>query len=102
MYDPFVGTGSILVPAAHLGAHTLGTGGAACRGVSGCLNRISILILHAGTVDIDMRVIKVGKRDGRGHKVNVWTNFSDQGLEVGLAGCSCCWRVAVGVRTAMF
>lgn len=34
--DPFVGTGSILVPAAHLGAHTLGA-------------------------DIDVRVIKMGE-----------------------------------------
>jgi tRNA (guanine10-N2)-methyltransferase len=34
--DPFVGTGSILVPAAHLGALTMGT-------------------------DIDIRVIKIGE-----------------------------------------
>jgi len=33
--DPFVGTGSILIPAAHLGAHTIGA-------------------------DIDARVIKIG------------------------------------------
>ena len=26
VYDPFCGTGSILLSAAHLGAHTLGTG----------------------------------------------------------------------------
>eukprot|EP00887_Chlorella_sp_A99_P004084 scaffold23.g4084.t1 len=58
VYDPFVGTGSILLSAAHLGAHTLGT-------------------------DIDMRVIKFGKRDGAGRAVNVWTNFADAGLEVG-------------------
>ena len=40
--DPFVGTGSCLVPAAHLGAYTIGT-------------------------DIDVRVIKLGEwlRPGR-------------------------------------
>ena len=37
MLDPFVGTGSILVPAAHLGALTMGT-------------------------DIDIRVIKIGEQ----------------------------------------
>lgn len=36
MLDPFVGTGSVLIPAAHMGAHTLGT-------------------------DIDVRVIKMGE-----------------------------------------
>ena len=36
MMDPFVGTGSCLVPAAHLGAYTIGT-------------------------DIDVRVIKLGE-----------------------------------------
>lgn len=41
MYDPFVGTGSILVAAAHLGAHTIGA-------------------------DIDMRVIRDGKTDAAG------------------------------------
>lgn len=37
MYDPYVGTGSILVAAAHLGAHTIGA-------------------------DIDIRVVRDGKQ----------------------------------------
>lgn len=62
--DPFVGTGSILVPAAHLGALTMGT-------------------------DIDIRVIKIGKRDKAGQRVNIWTNFEDYKLPppVGLLRC---------------
>ncbi|TYG36521.1 hypothetical protein ES288_D13G071300v1 [Gossypium darwinii] len=46
VYDPFVGTGSILVSAAHFGAMTMGA-------------------------DIDIRVV----RDGRGPDCNVWSNF---------------------------
>jgi tRNA G10 N-methylase Trm11 len=41
VYDPFVGTGSLLVAAAHLGALTLGA-------------------------DIDVRVLRDGKRGGDG------------------------------------
>uniref|UniRef100_A0A0D6R2X9 tRNA (guanine(10)-N(2))-methyltransferase n=1 Tax=Araucaria cunninghamii TaxID=56994 RepID=A0A0D6R2X9_ARACU len=51
VYDPFVGTGSILVAAAHFGAMTMGT-------------------------DIDIRVV----RDGRGPDCNVWSNFKQYGL----------------------
>ncbi|KDD76297.1 hypothetical protein H632_c279p2 [Helicosporidium sp. ATCC 50920] len=54
--DPFVGTGSILIAAAHAGALTLGT-------------------------DIDMRVIKLGKKDSKGRAVNLYTNFADYGLQ---------------------
>ncbi len=43
-YDPFVGTGSMLIAAAHRGAHTLGA-------------------------DIDMRVIRLGKKDKAGQPV---------------------------------
>ena len=56
VWDPFCGTGSILVCAAHFGAMTLGT-------------------------DIDIRVIKFGKKDRRtGARVDVWSNFDDYGL----------------------
>eukprot|EP00249_Psilotum_nudum_P015771 c25510_g1_i1 orf=188-1663(+) len=51
VYDPFVGTGSILVAAAHYGATTLGA-------------------------DIDIRVV----RDGRGPDCNVWSNFKQYNL----------------------
>ncbi|KAG5581010.1 hypothetical protein H5410_051637 [Solanum commersonii] len=51
VYDPFVGTGSILVAAAHYGAVTMGA-------------------------DIDIRVV----RDGRGPDCNVWSNFKQYGL----------------------
>lgn len=51
VYDPFVGTGSILVAAAHFGAMTMGA-------------------------DIDIRVV----RDGRGPDCNVWSNFKQYGL----------------------
>lgn len=55
--DPFVGTGSILIAAAACGALTLGT-------------------------DIDIRVIKFGKKDAKtGEHVNIWTNFRDYGLQ---------------------
>ena len=46
VYDPFVGTGSILVSAAHFGAMTMGA-------------------------NIDIRVM----RDGHGPDCNVWSNF---------------------------
>ncbi|XP_021713615.1 tRNA (guanine(10)-N2)-methyltransferase homolog [Chenopodium quinoa] len=52
VYDPFVGTGSILVAAAHFGAMTMGA-------------------------DIDIRVV----RDGRGPDRNVWSNFKQYGLQ---------------------
>ena len=55
--DPFVGTGGLLVPAAHMGAVTLG-------------------------MDIDVRVIKFGKKDAGGRPVNVLTNFEDYGLDL--------------------
>ncbi|KAL8061049.1 hypothetical protein ABFX02_02G063500 [Erythranthe guttata] len=51
VYDPFVGTGSILVAASHFGAMTMGA-------------------------DIDIRVV----RDGRGPECNVWSNFKQYGL----------------------
>ncbi|KAJ7547194.1 hypothetical protein O6H91_08G073900 [Diphasiastrum complanatum] len=51
VYDPFVGTGSILVAAAHHGALTMGA-------------------------DIDIRVV----RDGRGPDCNVWSNFKQYNL----------------------
>ncbi|KAM7250599.1 hypothetical protein ACFE04_022482 [Oxalis oulophora] len=50
VFDPFVGTGSILVAAAHYGAMTMGA-------------------------DIDIRVV----RDGKGNR-NVWSNFEQYGL----------------------
>ncbi|KAL8209527.1 hypothetical protein R6Q57_006259 [Mikania cordata] len=53
VYDPFVGTGSILVAAAHFGALTMGA-------------------------DIDIRVV----RDGRGPDCNVWSNFKQYGLQM--------------------
>ncbi|CAM8914373.1 unnamed protein product [Rhodiola kirilowii] len=51
VYDPFVGTGSILIAAAHFGAMTMGA-------------------------DIDIRVV----RDGRGPNCNIWSNFDQYGL----------------------
>ncbi|XP_010546056.1 PREDICTED: tRNA (guanine(10)-N2)-methyltransferase homolog [Tarenaya hassleriana] len=56
VYDPFVGTGSILVSAAHFGATTMGA-------------------------DIDIRVV----RDGRGPDCNVWSNFKQYGLPMPVA-----------------
>ncbi|GAB4813919.1 hypothetical protein N2152v2_000965 [Parachlorella kessleri] len=55
VFDPFVGTGSILVAAAERGALTLGA-------------------------DIDMRILKLGKQDKAGQRLNIWTNFRDYGL----------------------
>mmetsp|Transcript_13173 Transcript_13173/g.27930 ORF Transcript_13173/g.27930 Transcript_13173/m.27930 type:complete len:482 (+) Transcript_13173:160-1605(+) len=54
VYDPFVGTGSILVAAAHFGAVTWGA-------------------------DIDIRVVRDGKTKGGKHS-NVWSNFEQYGL----------------------
>lgn len=51
VYDPFVGTGSIIIAAAHFGAMTMGA-------------------------DIDIRVV----RDGKGPDRNVWSNFKQYGL----------------------
>ncbi|CAL9003436.1 unnamed protein product [Prunus brigantina] len=56
VYDPFVGTGSILIAAAHFGAMTMGA-------------------------DIDIRVV----RDGRGPDCNVWSNFKQYGLPMPIA-----------------
>lgn len=53
VYDPFVGTGSILIAASHFGAMTMGA-------------------------DIDIRVV----RDGRGPDCNVWSNFKQYGLSM--------------------
>ncbi|WCJ41973.1 hypothetical protein M5689_022807 [Euphorbia peplus] len=53
IFDPFVGTGSILVAAAHFGAMTMGA-------------------------DIDIRVV----RDGRSPDCNVWSNFKQYGLQM--------------------
>lgn len=55
VFDPFIGTGSVMITAADLGAYTLG-------------------------MDIDVRVIKYGKVDKKGNSVNIWTNFADYGL----------------------
>ncbi len=61
MHDPFAGTGSILLAAAHRGALVMGA-------------------------DIDIRVIRDGKRDPKtGEQVNIWTNFKDAGLPAPLA-----------------
>ncbi len=56
VFDPFVGTGGLLVPAAHYGAVTLG-------------------------MDIDVRVIKWGKKDSKGEQVDFMTNFEDYKLD---------------------
>ncbi|ERN19925.1 hypothetical protein AMTRI_Chr11g100690 [Amborella trichopoda] len=56
VYDPFVGTGSILIAAAHFGAMTMGA-------------------------DIDIRVV----RDGRGPDCNVWSNFKQYDLPAPLS-----------------
>eukprot|EP00899_Mesostigma_viride_P017123 jgi/Mesvir1/25411/Mv01444-RA.1 len=59
VYDPFCGTGSMLVAAAHFGAHTLGA-------------------------DIDIRVIRDGRKGN-----NVWSNFADYGLPAPLGLLRC-------------
>lgn len=53
--DPFVGTGSMLIAAAAVGAATVGS-------------------------DIDMRIIRLGKTDAKGRHVDLWTNFDDYRL----------------------
>lgn len=55
VFDPFCGTGSCLIPAAHFGSLTLGA-------------------------DIDIRVVKYGKR---GH--TIWSNFEQYGLNAPVA-----------------
>jgi tRNA (guanine10-N2)-methyltransferase len=55
VYDPFAGTGSVLVAAAAAGARVVGA-------------------------DIDIRAIRDGKRDSKGQRVNVYTNFRDYDL----------------------
>lgn len=72
----YEGTGSILVSATAWGAHVLGA-------------------------DIDIRVIRDGKKDKHGNHCNVYTNFSDYGLRdpLGLLRVDAAhppWRPAVG------
>jgi tRNA (guanine10-N2)-methyltransferase len=55
VYDPFAGTGSMLVAAAHHGASTLGA-------------------------DIDIRVIRDGKPADDGSERDNWSNFQSYGL----------------------
>ncbi|KAL0027841.1 hypothetical protein WJX77_009882 [Trebouxia sp. C0004] len=55
VYDPFVGTGSILVAASHHGAHTFGA-------------------------DIDIRIVRDGKVNKAGERTDVWDNFRDYNL----------------------
>mmetsp|Transcript_6756 Transcript_6756/g.12369 ORF Transcript_6756/g.12369 Transcript_6756/m.12369 type:complete len:583 (+) Transcript_6756:155-1903(+) len=64
VFDPFVGTGSILVSCAHFGAITVGG-------------------------DIDIRVIQWGKTSKKGEKVDVWSNFDEYGLPRPLALLRC-------------
>ncbi|KAK9167111.1 hypothetical protein Scep_002302 [Stephania cephalantha] len=70
VYDPFVGTGSILVAAAHFGAMTMGA-------------------------DIDIRVV----RDGRGPDCNVWSNFKQASHHFldfsSLLALDVCFRIAL-------
>lgn len=60
VYDPYVGTGSILVAAAARGAHTMGS-------------------------DIDVRVLQFGKTHSSGRQVGVADNFEQYGLQQPLA-----------------
>lgn len=55
VYDPFVGTGSILVAASHHGAHTFGT-------------------------DIDYKILKQTKFDKKGNPCDIWTNFDNYNI----------------------
>jgi tRNA (guanine10-N2)-methyltransferase len=64
VFDPYVGTGSILVAAASLGAMTWGG-------------------------DIDIRVVTWGKTTKKGGKVDVWSNFAQYGLERPVALLRC-------------
>ncbi|RZR81066.1 hypothetical protein BHM03_00007213 [Ensete ventricosum] len=70
VYDPFVGTGSILVAAAHFGAMTMGA-------------------------DIDIRVV----RDGRGPNCNVWSNFEQSNLRNRLYINLVTGQILVGILT---
>ncbi|MEW5314331.1 MAG: hypothetical protein WDW38_005839 [Sanguina aurantia] len=54
--DPFAGTGSIMVAAAHFGAQVMGS-------------------------DIDIRVIKVGKVSKDGQPLNIYSNFRQYGFK---------------------
>ena len=65
VYDPFVGTGSILVAASHFGAMTM-------VGNDSNLSQVwKIIIRKYQGADIDIRVV----RDGRGPNCNIWSNF---------------------------
>uniref|UniRef100_A0A7S3VQJ9 tRNA (guanine(10)-N(2))-methyltransferase n=1 Tax=Dunaliella tertiolecta TaxID=3047 RepID=A0A7S3VQJ9_DUNTE len=61
VFDPYVGTGSITVAAAHHGAQVMGT-------------------------DIDMRVVKLGKKGPQGQTLDVYVNFDHYGIRNCLAG----------------
>lgn len=76
IYDPFVGTGSILVAAAHFGAMTM------VNFVhflfSNCFDEeydllfcVIYAFVNTQGADIDIRVV----RDGKGPHCNVWSNF---------------------------
>ena len=56
VFDPFVGTGSILVSAAHLGAVTVG-------------------------MDIDIRMLLSKDTGGKPKKFDMWDNFQEYGLQ---------------------
>ncbi|VAH52423.1 unnamed protein product [Triticum turgidum subsp. durum] len=76
VYDPFVGTGSILVAAAHFGAMTMVC--AYCRNkyiAVLLLVNVSLIKFFQGA-DIDIRVV----RDGRGPDCNIWSNFEQYKL----------------------
>lgn len=62
--DPYVGTGSIIVAAAHYGAYTLGA-------------------------DIDIRVLREGKVGEEGQTLDIFSNFKQYGLQppAGLLRC---------------
>ncbi|GMH33774.1 hypothetical protein BSKO_01608 [Bryopsis sp. KO-2023] len=63
-FDPFLGTGSVLIAAAHHGAYTMGT-------------------------DIDYKLIRYGKLDASGGKHNIWSNFAEYGLKSPLGVVIC-------------
>lgn len=62
--DPFVGTGSILIAAGHYGAYTMG-------------------------LDIDYKLLRYGKLDKKLQKHNIWSNFTDYGLQSPLGIIAC-------------
>ena len=77
VYDPFAGTGSILIAATARGANVIGA-------------------------DIDIRAIRDGKRDDRGEQVNVYTNFKDYELRdpaglLRMDAAHAAWRQAAAV-----